>query len=176
MAFTGSFTAVQSTDLKTLIIVDASSGGTDPNIISRYIYLYKIDGTTLVPTGTTTAYINFPIVAGVGDTINLAILLKDYSLNILIVWTSTVPITGAVYQKTILFTATGNSNNAMYGIIQNLSANPNLLNETSYFNNLSKLQVNIDSAIQSQLYSDQFSAQSALDRAYLLTSNKAFNF
>lgn len=175
MPFTGQFVATQLSSLSTLFITDTSSGGTDPNITSRRVFLYKVDGSTLVPAGTTTAYINFPIVSGAGDTISLNVLSKDYSLNIYMVWTSTSPITGATYEKTNLFTAVGNTNYAAYGLIQNVSANPDLLNVVNYFESLSKLFVNIDSANQAQVYSDQFSAQSALERAYQLVTN-SFNF
>jgi len=69
MSFTADFTAVQQSSLSILRIEDTSSGETEPSLTGRKIYLYKIDNTTLVPTGTLTAYIDFPIVSGIGDTI-----------------------------------------------------------------------------------------------------------
>lgn len=173
MAFTGNFQATQLTSLSLLQIVDTSSGGTDSNITFRHIYLYRIDGTTLVPAGTTTDYINFPISAGAGDVITLDVLAKDYSLSIFCVWNSTSPITGATYVKTVSFTAVGNTNLAAYGILQSVSANPALLNTTDYAANFSKLYLEIDNANQAQVYGDNFSAQGALDRAFYLVSNQS---
>lgn len=176
MPFTGNFSIVQNTNLTSLTITDISSGGTDSNITFRHIFLYKADGTTLVPAGTTTDYINFPIVSGAGDSIILNVLQKDYSLSALIVWNSTSPIMGATYQKTIVFTSTGNLNKSLYGLIQSVSAQYSILNDTNYFENLSKLQVNIDCAVQANVYADQFSAQSGIDRAYALLNNQTSNF
>jgi hypothetical protein len=176
MAFTGNFSAAQGTDLSSLTIVDTSSGGTDPAITTRVIYLYKVDGTTLVPAGTTTAYINFPIVSGAGDSLTVNVITKDYSLRIYVVWTSTSPISGAVYEKSTVFTATGNTNLAAYEILQTVSAQNSILNNDNYFENFSKLYVNIDCAVQAQVYGDQYSSQSALDRAYELTSNQSKYF
>lgn len=178
MAYTLNFSAVQTTALTNILITDLSSGGTDPNLTSRRIYLYKIDGTTLVPDGTTTDYIDFPIVAssGIGDTISVNVLSKDYSLSIYIVCTSSSPIGGAVYSKTAVNTFTGYTNKAAYSLVQDISANPNILNDNGYYSNLGKLYTELDNANQAQAYSDAFSAQSALDRAYQLISHPSLYF
>ena len=64
MAFTGSFTVTQTSDITSLVITDISSYSSEGQgtFSGRQIRLYKIDTTTLVPSGTTTSYIDFPLV------------------------------------------------------------------------------------------------------------------
>jgi hypothetical protein len=178
MAYTLNFTSVQSSSLTTLVITDTSTGGVDTNLTSRRIFLYKVDGTTLVPAGTTTDYINFPIVnsGGVGDTISVNVLSKDYSLSIYMVTTSSSPITGATYVKTNVFTATGNTNQGAYNILQTIAANPSVLNDTNFKSSFSDLYLEIENATQAQSNSDQFNAQSSLDRAYNLLTHQSLYF
>lgn len=176
MSFTADFTAVQQSSLSVLRITDTSSGGTDPNLTGRKIYLYKIDNTTLVPTGTLTDYIDFPIVSGIGDTIDIDVLSRDYSLTAYVAWTSSSPIVGATYNKTKTFTAVGNTNLAAYEILQTISASPSILNDKDFRTNLFILYGEIDNANQAQTYGNQFAAQSALDRAYQMITNKSLYF
>lgn len=177
MAYTLDFNAVQSpTALNTLVITDTSSGGTDPAINSRRIYLVKSDGTKLVPSGVTTDYIDFPIVSGAGDTISLQVLGKDVALNINIVCTSTSPIVGATYVKTNAFCATGNVELETYKFLQSVAVNQSILNDFRFRNNLMALFTETSSAKNAAQYSDVASAQSALDKAYYIINNKQFNF
>jgi hypothetical protein len=176
--FTGNFTCVQQTNLTNLLFVDTSTGGTDTNIVDRRIYLYKVDNNTLVPTGTSTPYIDWPIInsSGIGDTININVLPKDYSLNIVINWISTSPISGATYTKSSVFTFTGYTNSGLYKLVQDISARPYILNDTNYYSNLEKGYTELDNANIAQTYSDQYSCQSALDRVYQLLSHQSLYF
>lgn len=178
MAYTLNFTASQSATLSTLHLVDTSSGGTDGNLTYRRIYLYKTDGTTLVPSGTTTEYINWPIVlsSGIGDTIDISVLTRDYSLTIYVITNSSSPIVGATYTKTAVFTATGNTSYGAYQILQNVAANPNVVNAQNYLSNLFLLNGEIANATLAQTWGSQFNAQAALDRGYQMLTNQSYYF
>jgi hypothetical protein len=176
MAFTGSAQIVQQTNLSNLLFTDNSTGGTDPNLTDRQILLTRVDGTTLVPSGVSTTYIDWPIIAGIGDTLNINVLPKDYSLNITVNWFSSSPISGATYTFSAVFTFTGYSNSALYKLIQDVSAQPSKLNDTNYYSNLGKAFTALDSANQAQVYSDQFAAQQNLDRLYNLVTNQNLYF
>lgn len=178
MSFTGNFTAVQQPNLNSLLFTDVSSGGTDANIFDRQITLFKIDGTTLVPSGVSTAYIDWPIIisGGIGDTLTINVLPKDYSLLILVNWFSSAPIGGATYTKQTLYTFLGYTNAGAYRLIQDVSAQPSKLNDTNYYSNLGKLFTCIDSANQAQTYGDQNAAQQNIDRAYQFLTNQNLYF
>lgn len=59
----------------------------------RKIYLEKVGGTYLVPDGTTTDYIDWPLSDGATKTLT-DILDRDYSLSMLVEWESSSPEDG----------------------------------------------------------------------------------
>ncbi len=172
MAFNGNFSTSQTSDATSFVLTDTSTG-TDSNIVSRTIYLYKTDGTLL-----TGAAIDWPVVSVTGDTKTLSgVLTKDYSLNIVVTWTSSSPLSSpSTYTKTVITTFTGNLNEFLYSLIQRISATRNLVNDNNFYKSLSALYTEIDNAVQATNYSNQFSAQAALDRGYALQQNQNLFF
>ncbi len=170
MPFSPNFSAVQQPSLTNILFVDTSTG-TFPAVTARRIFLYKVDNTTLVPSGTTTPYIDWPIISGIGDTLNVNVLPKDYSLTIVVNW-----ISGTTDVKTLVFTFTGYTNSALYKLVQDISAQPSKLNDTNFYSNLEKAYCDLDNANQSQAYSDQYSSQNALDRIYNLITHQSLYF
>lgn len=173
MPLVPAFTATQASNLTDIVIVDTSTGSNGA-IVDRHVFFNTISGGQLVPSGTTTPYVDFPIIFGIGDSMSYNILPKDYSLNIVVQWLDN---TGAIlYTTQQVFTSVGYSNNAAYGLIQSVSAQYSILNDTNYYANLSKLIVNINSATIAQTYGDQFASQAALDRAYELYTHQSLYF
>lgn len=173
MPLVPAFTATQASNLTDIVIVDTSTGSNGA-IVGRHVFFNTISGGQLVPSGTTTPYVDFPIIFGIGDSMSYNVLPKDYSLNVVVQWLDN---TGAIlYTTQQVFTAVGYSNNAAYGLIQSTSAQYDILNSTNYFENLSKLYTNIDSAVQAQTYGDQFASQNALNRAYDLITHQSLYF
>jgi len=170
MPFTPNYSVSQTSALNTLLFTDTSSG-TFPAVTARRIYLNKIDNSTLVPSGTTTTYIDWPIISGIGDTLTVNVLQKDYSLNIVVNW-----ISGTTDTKAAVNTFTGYTNLALYQLIQKVSATPSILNDTNFYSNLEKCYTELDNANQAQVYFDQYSSQAALDRAYQLLSHQNLYF
>ncbi len=168
MPFVPSFSVSQGVDVTSFTIQDTSTG-TDTNIVSRDVYLYKSDGTTLTPQGSTTPYISFPLTQN-NTLILTGILQIDYCLNIVINW---VDINNNVlYTANGLYLFTGNSENFYYGLTVKQSITPNIITNTYFYNNKLKLRVEIDSATQALSKSDQVAAQQCLNRALILINNK----
>lgn len=168
MAITPNFSSSQSSgDLSIATLTDTSTGS--GTISGRLVYLRKYDGTYLVPNGTTTDYIFWPYVAGVGDTIDIDVLDKDYCLDITVVFYNG---STAAATKTILTLFTGYTDLFLRQLTQALSANKKSITDPNFWVNKNKLRVLADDAAQAvSLLNDQTIAQFCLNDAKLLTDN-----
>lgn len=173
MPFSGNFQAVQGIDPSSITFTDTSTGS-DGNITSRRIYPYKADGTLLLPSGNTTGYIDWPLPLGTALSVNL--LQRDMALNIEVVWISSSPLPSSTYNKTNLYGYTGYTKYFIYQRVQDISANPNILNDTNYYDSLSKMQTEVDNCDLSVEYGSVVNAQAALDRAYYFVVNENLFF
>lgn len=166
MAYNLDFSVSQTSDVNAFLITDTSTGS-DPNLTGRTISLTLADGSLL---GGST--ISWPI--GEGSTKTISLLSRDYSINITVTAQSSSPLPSpSTYTKTALYTFVGNSMTFIYSLIQQLAALPALNNDTSFYEYLSKLQTEVDSAEIAGSYDDQAAAQSCLDRAYYIIQNQA---
>jgi len=171
MSFVQNFSITQSTDVTSFTITDTSTGS-DSNITNRQIFLQKSDGTYLVPTGTSTNYIPFPLTSSY--ILLSKILNVDYCLNITVNW---LDINGNVlYTKNGLYLFTGNSELFYYTLTTQQAANPNKVDDVDWYSNKLQLRTEIDSANSAVNYSDQANAQAALNRAYYMISNQNIFF
>jgi hypothetical protein len=177
MAFNGNFTVTpDNTDTSKFTLTDTSTGS-DVNLTDRVVYLYKTDGTTIVPEGTTTEYIDWPLDAVIGDTLEVDVLDKDYALSVSVIWTSSDPEPDpSEYQKTTVTAFTAYSYLFWYTLIQQMGANANLAKDNNFIHNLMKLGNDVDNAEVSEYFSDQFSAQAALNRIYNMIVNQSIYF
>lgn len=174
MAFTASF-SVQQFGVGTLVFTD-NSEGVDASITERRIFLYKYDNTTLVPTGTTTDYIVWPIA---DTTITLTdILDKDYALNQDVVWVTDTPDPDSTYEYEILTDYTAYARVfAGQLLAQRLARNPAQTNENTFDMNEARLLTNIRQADNAILILQNLGlSQGALDRAYYMRINQQFYF
>jgi hypothetical protein len=138
-------------------------------VTGRFVYLRKYDGTYLVPDGTTTDYVVWPVVSGTGDIININVLDKDYCLYVTVVYFvgSTATYTAP---DIVLFRAY--SEFFLVNLSYALAGNRNLLTNKNYWNNKNKLRAIVDDAIQAvALINDQTRATFCLDEAKKLTDN-----
>lgn len=177
MAFTGSFSVSQTTDITSLVITDTSSYVDEPQgaFTTRRIYLIKVDGTTLVPEGTTTTYIDFPFTQGASITIN-DVLNIDYALLIEVRWLVIVPQPGSTYTAQEVFGFLNYLQQFYSGQISNLSDNPDILNNTNWYQSLSQLQTELDNAQKAVSDGQQLSAQNCINRATYLKNNSQYFF
>jgi len=171
MALTPNFTASQFSGTPSNITLTDTSTGSDGSITSRRIYLLQANGTFLVPQGTTTDYILWNIA---DSSIVLDVLSQDTALSITVQWRSNTAVVTSLTQS---FAFIAYNETFFYGLNQNLVGNANLSASTNWFQNMSNLQLQIDSAQQSITFaSDIFNAQAALNRATYISSNSSFFF
>lgn len=170
MSFNGLFTISQGTDTTSFTITDASTGS-DPNLTGRRVYLFLSDGTTLTPEGSSTDYIDWPLVAGATLTLT-GILSRDYSLNIQVQWLSSSPLPSpSTYIFSELNTFTENSMLFEYGLTQMQAGNPLLIEDNNWFANRIKLSVFVNDAQLSESFNDQYNSQLSLNAAYKMQQN-----
>ncbi len=169
MAFNSDFTASQGINVQDFTLTDTSTGS-DPNLTSRSISLYKTDNTLLGG-----AVISWPLSDGATKLIS-GLLLRDYSLNIVVTWASSSPIPGSTYTKAHVATFGGNSNEFAYGLLQQIAAQQSITSDDGFLYNLALVNSDIRNAYRANFYSDQGNAQAALDRIYyfIVNQNKFF--
>lgn len=172
MAFSESFSATQNLGLPNLIVITDTSTGSDAAIASRRILLEQYNGDPLVPSGTTTDYIVWPT----GSASNtLDVLTVDMALNITVQWLSVGNV--VLYESTTLYVFTLYNQQFDYGLTSDQSADPLIVNDTSYYNNRIKLRVEIDNAQNAvSLGSDITSSQYACNRGTYLRLNENLYF
>lgn len=177
MAFTGTFTVTQTSDFANLTVNDTSSysGEGQGTFSGRRVYLYKVDGTTLVPSGTTTSYVDFPFSAGSSLLIS-GVLDTDYGLLTNVVWLSNNPQPGSIYSAQLVKGFLNYLKQFRGGQISTLSDDPNILNDTFWYTDMLKLQTEINNATESADDGQQFSCQAAINRALYLKQNSQFFF
>ncbi len=163
-----SFSAQQDAgNITVATFADTSTGLV--GVTGRIIYLRKYDATYLVPSGTTTDYVLWPVVSGVGDVINIDCLDKDYCLDVTVVFLvgSTATYTAV---SLVLFTAYGEV--FLRLLTQALAANRELLTNNNYWLNKIKLRTLLDDAAQAvSLINDQTIATLCLNESKKLTDN-----
>lgn len=161
MSFVGNFSAAQVSGYPSQIVITDDSTGTDAAIVSRRIYLAKADGSYLVPSGTLTDYIIWPIGT---TTKTIDALNKDYALLITVNW---LGVSGTnLYTKPLLYGFTLYNEAFDYYLTQMLTANKLLINDNNFWSNKSDLRTYIDSGNQAiSLASDQSGAQVCYDEA-----------
>lgn len=175
MPFNGAYTVSQGSDPTSFTITDTSVGS-DPNITDRRISLFKDNGTKLVPEGSTTTYIDWPLVDGSTKTISL--LTEDTALRAEVQWISSNPLPPpSSYSSTGLYGFLAYSKNYDAYAQQLMITNPLLVNNKNFFYSRMKLRVYMDSATTSvQEMNDIVSAQLSMNLATELTNNFNYNF
>ena len=178
MPITQNFTATQSSGTPSTFTLTDTSTGTDTSITKRRIYLLKADGTYLVPSGTSTTYVDWSITNTTTRaplTIDLNVLTQDTALSITVQWLDVS--NNVVASKVVSFAFTAYNESFYYGLSQQHVGNQALASCTDWYENNMKLMVELDSAQQAiQFASDIYTAQSALNRATYLSNNSNFFF
>lgn len=178
MAISQNFTASQSSGTPNIITLTDTSTGVDTAVTSRRIYLLQSNGTYLVPDGTTTNYIVWPITNTTTReplTINLNVLTEDTALSVRVDWLSATNV--VLYTSSNTFAFTAYNETFYYGLTESQVANPNLSASTNWYQTKLNLRVEIDSAKQAIAFaSDIVSSQEALNRATYISTNQAYFF
>jgi hypothetical protein len=169
MSFNGNFTAIQSTDNSGFTLTDTSTGA-DTNLTDRQVLIYQVNGNLL--TGTA---IDWPIANGA--LVLTGILPIDYALSILVNWISSSPLPSpSTYTKTLVTGFTGNTQNFILGLLQQIAAKQGTTNDQGFLYNLGVIQTYVDNVAQCIANSDQGNAQVSLSLAQGMINNQSLFF
>lgn len=169
MAFAADYSTSQGIDVTSFSLQDTSTGS-DPNLTTRSISLFKTDNTLLGG-----AAIVWPLSDGSTKLIS-GLLTRDFSLNIVVTWTSSSPIPGSSYSKAGVVTFTGNSNLFALGLQNQIASLQSITNDTGFESNLAIVNSDILNAERASTYGDQGNAQARLDAIYYKIVNQSFIF
>lgn len=168
MPLTVSISISQNSGVPSSFTITDTSTGSDATITTRRIYLFKADNTNLVPDGTTTAYVDWPIAEG---PITLDVLDRDLALMIVVQWLDNTTV---VYDYTNYYVFLAYTNTFLFGLSTSQSAqmlNPNILTATDFFKNKATLWGLVKDAQNAIDYGqDTVKSQYALDLAFSITS------
>ena len=171
MSFTPNFRAFQQAGLPQDVCITDTSVGSDVAITQRRVYLVDYQGNYVVPSGTTTDYVNFPLIH---NTIYIDCLTEDMALTVTVQWLDVNNV--VLYDKTDLIGFTLYNETFYYSLTQGQAAisNPSyILQDNVYFQNKSKLRCLIDSGNQAiSLGYDITSAQECYNLATFLVTNQ----
>lgn len=169
MPYTFSF-AQNYGEIKSATITDTSTSLA--GITGRLIYLRKADGTYLVPTGTTTDYIDFPIASNTLEIENL--LNLDIVVDATVKWYSGSTITTTT---TVLTLFTAYTELFLRQLTQYQAANPSLISNKNFWSNKAKLRTLVNDAAQAVTYlNDQTVAQYCVNECKKMTDNPTLFF
>lgn len=172
MALTLNFSTSQPVGEPSVVTVEDESTGSDAAITQRRVYLRQANGEFLVPSGTTTDYIEWDYSQ---STIDIDALDKDYALDVVVEWLNVSNV--VLYDKTLPRGFTSYNEDFDYGLTQQLSGNPMLINDNRFFTEKSDLRTAIDSGDQAlDRASDVYGAQRCYDTATNLRLKSQYYF
>jgi len=161
VAIVPNFSASQVIGEPSEVVLTDTSTGSDGAITQRRAFLRKADGTFMVPTGTSTDYIQWPYA---NASITIDALDKDYAFAIVVQWLNISNV--VLYDKTIPTGLTLYNETFDYQLTQMFSGNPLLINDDSFFEKKSDLRTLIDSGNQAIVFAeDIFAAQQCYNKA-----------
>lgn len=171
MAFSPSFSIAQVGATPGYVVATDNSSGSDVLIISRKITFTDSQGNTVVPSGTTTTYVPWPLAT---NPISINLLTEDAALSIRVDWLDAGG--NSIYDLTQEYPLTRfNKNNFVY-LFQQQALTPGIVQDTNYFSNLATYYVDIVGGIAMVEDADDIAnAQNCLNQAtYMLNNQQNF--
>ena len=174
MAYELNFSVAQLNQ-STIQLVDQSTGS-DAAIYERRIYLYKYNNSTIVPEGTTTSYILWPI-ADTEITLN-DILDTDYCLNITVESLSSNPDPSGTYTKNNAYCFKDYNEEFMLALVAETNvALPTIVNSNSFVYNWMQMRLYVEEAKEAiDNASDVMNGQLLLNLANNMRDNQNYYF
>lgn len=168
---TPNFTSTESLSSPSNITFTDTSTGSDSNVINRRIYVALADGTFLVPSGTTTSYINWSYS---DSSITLNLISKSQAANVTVIWSDG---TTDLYTKTILMEWDLYDYLFLFYLLQVQTSQPSIINDTNYYNNCLIMIVNLFNSENAVLLMDDlYSSQGALDKNFYMMNKQPLFF
>ena len=173
MSFSPAFTCAQSTAAPSTVVFTDTSTGTDGSIDSRRIYVTDYAGNYIVPTGTSTSYISWPLATNPITVQNL--LTQDTACNVLVQWLDSGG--NVLYESDEDFPFVATNQQFYFYLIQQLALSPTTLQDTTFASNLALYWTYIIGAINAISYGDSISAsQNMINLANNMMNNQNYYF
>lgn len=173
MPFSQNFTVAQTPANPAFIILTDTS--TPPNdyatydINTRRITITDAFGNFIVPAGTTTNYIDWPLL---NNPISLNVLTQDTAVNIKVQWLDVLGEEKFKLDNNYCFTEFNKQ--FLYYLIQLQSMTYSIIQDNNYWGNVGILWTNIIGAINTvEIGNDIFASQACLNRATFMSQNQA---
>lgn len=138
MSFSPSFTIAQTPTNPALVIAEDTSSGSDVLIISRKITFTDADGNTVVPSGTTTSYVSWPLVT---NPITINLLTTDMALSVRVDWLNAAGT--SIYDSTQSYCLVEYNKAFLYYLVQQQSLTPSIVQDQNYSANLATFYTTI---------------------------------
>lgn len=166
MPLTVSFSVNQLNTSPSVIVFTDTSTGTDAAVTKKRIYLQLADGSYLVPSGTSTDYIETTEAS-----LNLDVLSEDKAVNVTVQWLDV--------SDTVLYTLSGlycfslYAKQYLFDLTKAQAANPYLMKDADFWANKVALFGMIESAENAiEIGADIYAAQLLLDKASTYINNE----
>jgi len=173
MPFSQNFTVAQTSANPAFIIITDTS--TPPNDYGTYdidirrITITDYLGNFIVPAGTTTNYIEWPLQ---DNPISLNLLTQDMAVNIKVQWLDEFDV--ELYELNNNYCFTEFNKQFLYYLIQLQSMTYSIIQDNNYWGNVGIFWTNIIGAINSvEIGNDIFASQACLNRATFMAQNQA---
>jgi hypothetical protein len=169
MPITAAFTASQSADCTTFQITDTtnySAPETKGAMTSRYLYIYKSDG-SLYKT------INFAYATYPTDVITISDIDQDYAFTVSLEITPATPVVGSVYSLSKVVTLVCYSKVALFERVNKMTIESALVNNNDFLRDSMKIVIDIEAAKNAEADNDILNSQNAIDRIKFITDNDA---
>lgn len=171
--FSPSFVVGQSAETPANVVFTDDSAGSDVLITSRRIYITDSQGNPVVPSGTSTSYILWPLATNPLTVSNL--LTTDLAVNIDVQW---LDVSNAVlYEEDADYCLAEFNKQFFYYLIQQQALKPGIIQDNAYYTNLCQYWINIIGAIQTvENAADLSGAQNCLNIATNFMNNQNLYF
>jgi hypothetical protein len=172
LPLTTSFSVSQPAATPNIIVVTDTSTGVDVAVTQRRVYVQDATGNYLVPSGTTTDYIqwSYSDVA-----INLDVLTTDSAVNVRVDWLNVSNV--VLYTENNNYAFTQYNRQFFVYLVQLQGLTPGVVQDANYFSNSAILWTMIQAAINAVEYGNNIAAaQNCLSIANQLRLNQAYSF
>lgn len=139
MSFSPSFTCGASPSDPAAVVFTDDSVGSDVLILARRIYVTDNDGNAVVPSGTSTAYIEWPYATNPLTVLNL--LTQDTACNVDVQWLGAGNV--VLYETDNDFCFREFNIQQFIYLIQNQALTPGIVQDANYISNLCQYWINI---------------------------------
>lgn len=174
MAITASVAVSQSALSPNLVTLTDESTGTDATITKRRVFITNSAGTYLVESGTTTdyeAWDDFPT----DTSITLDILTEDTAVHLLVQYLTSANVVVTTFEDD--YALSEYNKQFFYELWQQQSLSPGVVQDTSYYTNMSNLWAAITGGIQCvEIASDLSASQNAMNVATNYRVNESLYF